>query len=398
MFKYLKHSILTCFIVPGAAITVLLAPEWSFLVPVVITLINMIGDNFTTPDRSVPQYSHLWILNSFVYLYVPIIAFYMFTLMWLISPDDFLGFSAAVQAWLGINLSEIKEAAGLRGMLSGTFAVGYVLSSNHLYAHELVHRTTDKLAMLTGRWLLAMTGDAQFSISHVYAHHVNVGTDLDAATARRGESVYRFFIRSTIGQYRESWEIETQRLNNRGSSVWSLHNRLITGSLMTLALYGVWYLAAGWLGIAVYTLVIVNAKFLFETINYIEHYGVVRVPGSKVLPHHSWDCDARISSNALLNLSRHADHHANANKPYWELETFDTSLQLHYGYISTIVVAMIPYWWHRFAAPQLHQWDQHSASAAERILAQQANVASRHPIFTNTFSTTNTLNTVNEGK
>ncbi|MBC3873434.1 alkane 1-monooxygenase [Undibacterium flavidum] len=395
MFKYLKHSILTCFIVPGAALTVLLAPQWSFLVPIVITLINMIGDNFTSPDRSVPQYSQLWILDGFVYLYVPIVSFYMFTLMWLISPGDFLGFSALVQAQLGVDLFQIKTAAGLRGLLSGTFAVGYVLSSNHLYAHELVHRTTDKFAMLTGRWLLAMTGDAQFSISHVYAHHANVGTSLDAATARRGESVYRFFIRSTIGQYKESWDIERQRLINRGVAIWSLHNRVLTGLLMTLALYVVWYLAATWIGVLIYTLVIINAKFLFETINYIEHYGVVRVPGTKVLPHHSWDCDARISSNALLNLSRHADHHANAHKPYWELETFDTSLQLHYGYISTIVVALIPFWWHRFAAPQLHQWDLHSASPEEKKLAQQANLASGLSLFTRTF---NAFHTVNEGK
>lgn len=395
MFKYLKHSILTCFIVPGAAVTVLLAPQWSFLVPIVITLINMLGDNFTSPDRSVPQYSQLWILDGFVYLYVPIVSFYMFTLMWLISPGDFVGFSALIQAQIGIDLFHIKTAAGLRGLLSGTFAVGYVLSSNHLYAHELVHRTTDKLAMLTGRWLLAMTGDAQFSISHVYAHHVNVGTSLDAATARRGESVYRFFVRSTIGQYKESWDIERQRLVNRGVAIWSLHNRVLTGLLMTLALYVVWYLAAAWVGVLIYTLVIVNAKFLFETINYIEHYGVVRVPGTKVLPYHSWDCDARISSNALLNLSRHADHHANAHKRYWELETFDTSLQLHYGYISTIVVALIPFWWHRFAAPQLHQWDLHSASPEEKKLAQQANQASGLSLFTRTF---NAFHTVNEGK
>ncbi|MGZ8320793.1 MAG: fatty acid desaturase, partial [Telluria sp.] len=127
--------------------------------------------------------------------------------------------------------------------------------------------------------------------------------------------------------------------------------------------------------------IIVTAKFLFETVNYIEHYGVVRVPGTRVEPRHSWDCDNRMSSNALLNLSRHADHHANAHKKYWELETVDTSLQLHYGYISTIVVALVPFWWHRFAAPQLHEWDVRSAAPEEKILAEMANRASAHPVF-----------------
>ena len=381
MYKYFKHSYLTCFIVPSAAIAVFLAPQWAFFIPVVITLLNTLGDNLTPPDRSVLQYSQHWILNAMVYLYVPFVSFYLFSAMWIAAPGDFLGLSAAVAQWLPVDLLAIKEQAGLRGLLASTFAVGYVLSSNHLYAHELVHRTTDRLAMLTGRWLLAMVGDAQFAISHVYAHHRNVGTPMDAATARRGENVYAFFIRSSIGQYGESWEIEGQRLRNSGKGLFSVHNRVLSGLAMTAFLYALWFLAAGWIGAAVYTVIIVTAKFLFETVNYIEHYGVVRVPGTRVEPRHSWDCDNRMSSNALLNLSRHADHHEKKKKKYWELEAVDTSLQLHYGYISTIVVALVPFWWHRFAAPQLRQWDARSAAPEEKILAEMANRASAHPVF-----------------
>lgn len=381
MYKYFKHSYLTCFIVPGATVAVFLAPQWAFLVPVVITLLNTIGDNLTPPDRSVPQYSHQWVLNAMVYLYVPFVSLYLFSAVWIAAPGDLLGLSGWVAQWAPVDLLARKQAAGLGGLLAVTFAVGYVLSSNHLYAHELVHRTTDRLAMLTGRWLLAMVGDAQFSISHVYAHHRNVGTADDAATARRGESVYRFFIRSSIGQYRESWKIEGQRLGNSGRPVFSLHNRVLSGLLMSVFLYALWFMAASWKGIAIYTVIIVTAKFLFETVNYIEHYGVVRVPGARVEPRHSWDCDNRMSSNALLNLSRHADHHANAHKKYWELETVDTSLQLRYGYISTIVVALVPFWWHRFAAPQLREWDARSAMPEEKILAEMANRASAHPVF-----------------
>ncbi|WP_432719548.1 alkane 1-monooxygenase [Jeongeupia wiesaeckerbachi] len=381
MYKYFKHSYLTCFIVPSAVMTIFLAPQWAFLIPMVITSLNALVDNLTPPDRSVPEYSQHWILDAMVYLYVPIVSAYLFSLMWIVAPGDWLGLSATVSALVPVDLLAIKQEAGLRGLLASTFAVGYVLSSNHLYAHELVHRTTDRIAMLIGRWLLAMTGDAQFSISHVYSHHRNVGTSEDSATARRGESVYAFFIRSTLGQYRESWEVESQRLANSGKPLLSLHNRVLSGLAMTGFIYLLWYWAAGLIGIAVYTFVIVLAKFLFETVNYIEHYGVVRVPGTRVEPRHSWDCDSRMSSNALLNLSRHADHHANAHKRYWELETVDTSLQLSYGYIGTIVVAMVPFWWHRFAAPQLESWDRNSASPEEKILARQANQLSLNPVF-----------------
>jgi len=385
MYKYFKHSYLACFIVPAATLTVFLAPQWAFLVPVAITLLNAAGDILTPPDRSVPDYTRHWILEAMVYLYVPSVALYLFSLMWIAAPGDLFGLSAALAAalpsGLSIDLLAIKERAGLRGLLASTFAVGYVLSSNHLYAHELVHRTTDRVAMFTGRWLLAMVGDAQFSLSHVYAHHRNVGTVHDAATARRGESVYAFFVRSSIGQYREAWQIEGQRLRNRGLSLLSPRNRVLSGLAMTALLYVAWYLVAGWIGVALYSAVIVLAKFLFETVNYIEHYGVVRVPGSRVEPRHSWDCDTRMSSNALLNLSRHADHHANAHKKYWQLEAVDTPLQLNYGYISTIVVALVPFWWHRFAAPQLQRWDRQSAVPEERALAEQANQNSAHPVF-----------------
>ena len=53
--------------------------------------------------------------------------------------------------------------------------------------HELTHRTWSKPAQIVGRWLLAFTCDASFSIEHVYGHHKHVATRQDPATlqARR---------------------------------------------------------------------------------------------------------------------------------------------------------------------------------------------------------------------
>lgn len=382
MFHYLKHSVLTCGIVPGATATVLLAPAQAWLVPPAITLLNALVDTLTPPDRSVPRYAHRWVLEAWIYLYVPLIGLLFFSLMWLAAPGDLLGFSSAVARRLPPDLAAIKREAGWQGLAAATFAVGYVLSSNHLYAHELVHCPSNRFGMAVGRWLLAMGGDAQFSISHVHAHHLHVGTPHDAATARRGESVYRFALRSSIGQYRESWQIESRRLGASMARWLPWRNRVLSGLLMSMAISLAWYAAAGLPGLAIHAVVMVTAKFLFECVNYIEHYGVVRAPGSRVQPRHSWDCDARMSSNALLNLSRHADHHAHAHKRYWELRSHDTGLQLRHGYIGTIVLALAPWLWHRFAAPQLRHWDEHLADADERRLAAEANRASRHPLFT----------------
>ena len=38
------------------------------------------------------------------------------------------------------------------------------------------------------------------------------------------------------------------------------------------------------------------AKSLLEVINYTEHYGLVRVPGQKVRPRHSWNSNSVMSS------------------------------------------------------------------------------------------------------
>jgi len=46
------------------------------------------------------------------------------------------------------------------------------------------------------------------------------------------------------------------------------------------------------------------------------------------------------------------------------------------GYLTTILVAMIPPLWHRLMTPRLIAWDRSYASPAERRLATRANARS----------------------
>jgi hypothetical protein len=61
-------------------------------------------------------------------------------------------------------------------------------------AHESIHRTSDKVSVLIGRWLLAFSFDSNFSIEHVYGHHRCLATKDDPATAPRGRNVYQHFL------------------------------------------------------------------------------------------------------------------------------------------------------------------------------------------------------------
>lgn len=46
------------------------------------------------------------------------------------------------------------------------------------------------------------------------------------------------------------------------------------------------------------------------------------------------------------------------------------------GYLTTIVVAMIPPLWHKLMTPKVLAWDLNHASAEERALAREANARS----------------------
>ncbi len=77
----------------------------------------------------------------------------------------------------------------------------------------------------------------------------------------------------------------------------------------------------------------VTGILLLESVNYIEHYGLMRNINKtgkyeKVTPAHSWNSNHLIGRALLFNLSRHSDHHAHANKQYYLLDHHDNSPQM----------------------------------------------------------------------
>ena len=141
---------------------------------------------------------------------------------------------------------------------------------------------------------------------------------------------------------------------------------------MSLMLVAAMYYAAEWLGVLCFMATALVGKLTLECINYTQHYGLVRVEGTKVATRHSWDC-YRIVSNALLyNLPRHSAHHLNASLKYWELPAVKDAPILPMGYLSMILLSLAPPLWRRIIHPPLKQWDEQFASEAElKFIAQQ---------------------------
>ncbi|MCT7294467.1 alkane 1-monooxygenase, partial [Rhodococcus sp. PAE-6] len=74
------------------------------------------------------------------------------------------------------------------------------------------------------KWALAPSVYGHFYIEHNRGHHVRVAPPEDPASARFGESCWRFLPRSVVGSLRSAGRLERARLERLDKPVWSVHN------------------------------------------------------------------------------------------------------------------------------------------------------------------------------
>ena len=242
------------------------------------------------------------------------------------------------------NTLETYEFVGL------IFSVGIVLGVNGInVAHELGHRQTTNERFL-GKALLLPSFYMHFYIEHNFGHHLNAATPEDPATARYNQSVYSFWLTSTIRQYFSAWKIQNKLLKNNNQSFFSIKN-----DMFWYVVFQMTYLIAVFLIFGKSALIFafftgIVGFILLETVNYIEHYGLLRLPTKsgryeRVKEMHSWNSNHVIGRIVLYELTRHSDHHYKSSKKYQVLDCHDESPQMPYGYPTSMVLAMIPPLW-----------------------------------------------------
>ncbi len=331
--KDLKY--LSAYIVPLCALIGLyLQGVWSFLTPIyafiivpILELIFPVNDN-NIPEEEKEEKSTLHWTDFLLYLNVGIV----FGIIYL-TINTLTSFSFTTSEIIGL-----------------IFSCGIVIGANGInVAHELGHRKS-KIEQLLGKLLLLPALYMHFFVEHNFGHHLKAATPEDPATAKYNQSLYAFWVSSIYRQYFSAWRIQLDLLQRENRSFFSIYNDMLWYHIMqSLYLFGAYWFF-GTFGVLIVFFSAVSGFLLLETINYIEHYGLLRKKKDsgryeRVREIHSWNSNHVFGRIMLYELTRHSDHHYRANKKYQLLDYHDISPQLPYGYPTSMVLSIIPPLW-----------------------------------------------------
>ena len=300
---------------------------WTFLAPAVVfgvlpALEWLVGERPESRDEATLRglarsALHTRLLHLFGWLHLALLGLFC----WQVSRGG----------WTGVELAGWIASAGTS---CGSIAINV--------AHELGHRrrAIDRRMALA---LLHSSFYPQFFIEHNRGHHVHVGTEHDAATAPRGMSVYRYFLRTLVGELRSSWRLGSSELLRMAA--------IQVAALVAVAFALTPIAAAAWVGAGLV------GVLMLQTVAYVEHYGLRRERGGDgelepIEVWHSWNSDHLIGRLFLFELPRHSDHHAHAARPYQCLRSDEDAPRLPGGYPMMMVLASLPPLWFRVMDPR----------------------------------------------
>jgi alkane 1-monooxygenase len=304
-------------------------PVYTFLlIPILEVLLPQDSSNLAPEKRDQKKLNVLF--DWMLYANIPIVFGLLLYYLWAVSHTTY-----ALYELIGLMIS-----------------LGIVLGTNGInVAHELGHRQQSAERYL-GKLLLLPAFYMHFYIEHNFGHHLHAATKEDPATARYNQSVYFFWVTSVSRQVLKAWKIQLSLLKGASTNFFSYKNDMfwfaIIQALYALVLYLVFGLPTLLFAIGA----AIVGFLLLETVNYIEHYGLLRqkLPSGRyerVREVHSWNSNHVLGRIILYELTRHSDHHYTSSKKYQLLDYHDSSPQMPFGYPTSMVLALIPPVWFR---------------------------------------------------
>jgi len=306
------------------------------IIPLSDSCFKVNNTNFNKEQEEIEKTNKLY--SYILYLTLPVQIFFLIWFLYIIQETN-------------LTIFDYTGKIFAMGIMCGIIGINV--------GHELGHRN-NRLEQLIGEILLTSSLENHFLPYHNGGHHLNVATPLDAATARKNEPLYIFWFRSHFMSYFQAWQLENKRLKTSNKSWFHYQNRMISYTFVNLLLILSIY---SFFGISVTCAFIISAIIgilLLETVNYIEHYGLLREKNKygryeRVKQHHSWNSNHVIGKLVLFNLSRHSDHHFNGSKHYQILKTVPESPQLPAGYPSMMLLSLIPPLWFKIMNKKLQE-------------------------------------------
>ncbi len=243
------------------------------------------------------------------------------------------------------------------GFLALTVAVGFADGFAINTGHELGHKRS-RLETTLAKIVLAVPAYGHFWIEHNRGHHRDVATPEDPASARMGESIYKFARREIPGAFHRAWMIEHERLGRKKVPVWSFNNEILQSYVLTAVMQIGLIATFGWIMIPFLVIHNFFSWWVLTSANYIEHYGLLRNKQAdgkyeRCQPHHSWNANHKYSNLLLFHLQRHSDHHANPTRRYQSLRHFEDLPSLPSGYYGMYIIAYIPWLWYKLLDARL---------------------------------------------
>jgi len=246
------------------------------------------------------------------------------------------------------------------------FGVGTISGSGLAIGHELGHKQNpvDRRFAILNNAVVAYT---HIRLEHNVGHHVWVSTPEDPASARMGESIFRFAMREIPGAFADGMLSERKRLKQKGLSFWSLQNEIFQGWSIALAAAAILAIFAGW---KILPFIIAHHMFgwyLLSQANYVEHYGLLRQKQDNgryepCKPHHSWNTNHIFSNLMTFHLQRHSDHHAHPMRPYQALRNHPDLPSLPNGYPAMFLLANAPPLFFHVMDPLVMKWAEDDIS------------------------------------
>ncbi|MGV9617176.1 alkane 1-monooxygenase [Nocardia xishanensis] len=321
-----------------------LSPVCWWIGPLLVYVLLPILDRFFGPDGQNPPEEVMERLENDKYYRYCTYAYIPLQLMSLVFACYL--WTATDLTWLGID-----GGLGLISKIGLALSIGTMGGVGINTAHELGHKK-DELERWLSKITLAQTFYGHFYIEHNRGHHVRVATPEDPASARFAETFWAFLPRSVWGSLRSSWELEKTRLQRMGKSPWTIHNDVLNAWLMSVVLWGALVAVFGPVVLPYLIIQAVYGFSLLETVNYLEHYGLLRQRTAagryeRCTPEHSWNSDHIVTNIFLYHLQRHSDHHANPTRRYQTLRSMDGAPNLPSGYASMIGLAYLPPLWRK---------------------------------------------------